>query len=76
MRFRGLSVTLESMRIDRQLEEALAGGDSLHLAAVFGISELTAMHYAASGALPAGALEQPTEQPHPVNPSRRAGVSN
>jgi integrase len=60
LRFRGLSVTLEQMRIDRQLDEALAGGgDPLHLAAVFGISELTAMHYAAAArALLAGNLEQ------------------
>jgi integrase len=49
MRFRGLGVTLEQMRIDRQLDEALAGGgDPMHLAAVFGVSELTAMHYAAA----------------------------
>jgi hypothetical protein len=34
---------------NRQLDEAMAGGgDPMHLAAVFGILELTAMHYAAA----------------------------
>lgn len=44
---RGLPATVERMRIDRQLEEALAVGfDPLHLAAVFGIAETTAVRYA------------------------------
>lgn len=39
--------TLEQLRIDRQLEEALAcGADPLHLAAVFGMAEDTAVRYA------------------------------
>jgi hypothetical protein len=73
LRFRGLSVTLEQMRIDRQLDEALAGrGDPLHLAAVFGVSELTAMHYAtAARALLAGNLEQPVERAGAPAVSRR-----
>lgn len=45
--FTGLTATIEHMRTDRQLEEALsAGPDPLHLAAVFGISHQTAIRYA------------------------------
>jgi hypothetical protein len=45
--FTGLAATIEQMRTDRQLEEALsAGPDPLHLAAVFGISHQTAIRYA------------------------------
>lgn len=44
---RGLPATLERLRIDRQLEEALAcGADPLHLAAVFGVDTSTAIRYA------------------------------
>ncbi|HUZ22261.1 MAG TPA: hypothetical protein VMV07_00695 [Streptosporangiaceae bacterium] len=44
---RGLTATLERLRVDRQLEEALTcGGDPLHLAAVFGIDDTTAIRYA------------------------------
>lgn len=44
---RGLTATLERLRIDCQLAEALATGfDPLHLAEVFGISEHTAIRYA------------------------------
>ncbi|MFG1801339.1 tyrosine-type recombinase/integrase [Micromonospora carbonacea] len=47
LNLRGLPATLERLRIDRQLEEALtAGGDPLHLATMFGISETTAIRYA------------------------------
>jgi integrase len=46
---RGLPATLDRLRIDRQLEEALAcGADPLHLAAVFGIDTSTAIRYAAN----------------------------
>ena len=46
---RGLVATLERLRIDRQLDEALTHGpDPLHLATVFGIDEKTAVRYAAS----------------------------
>jgi hypothetical protein len=46
---RGLTATLERLRVDRQLEEALAhGADPLHLAAVFGIDDTTAIKYATS----------------------------
>ena len=44
---RGLTATLERLRVDRQLEEALTcGADPLHLAAVFGIDDSTAIKYA------------------------------
>lgn len=44
-----LTATLERLRVDRQLEEALAhGADPLHLALVFGIDEKTAIRYADS----------------------------
>jgi integrase len=47
--FRGLGVTLEQLRVDRQLDEALtAGPDPLHLAAVFGIGDETAIRYASA----------------------------
>jgi hypothetical protein len=41
------AATLEQLRIDRQLDEALASGtDPLHLAALFGLDEKTAIRYA------------------------------
>jgi hypothetical protein len=44
---RSLTATLERLRVDRQLEEALThGADPLHLAAVFGIDDTTAIKYA------------------------------
>jgi integrase len=46
-RLRGLPATLEQLRIDCQLAEAMATGfDPLHLAEVFSISEHTAIRYA------------------------------
>jgi hypothetical protein len=45
--FTGLTATIEQMRTDRQLEEALSSDpDPLHLAAVFGVSHQTAIRYA------------------------------
>ncbi|MDP8961945.1 MAG: hypothetical protein M3N32_10065 [Actinomycetota bacterium] len=45
--FRGLAATLERLRVDRQLDEALARGpDPLHLAAVFGLDDKTTIRYA------------------------------
>jgi hypothetical protein len=42
-----MGVTLNQLRMDRQLEEALVHGpDALHLMAVFGIAENTAVRYA------------------------------
>ncbi|MFI5851607.1 integrase [Micromonospora chalcea] len=44
---RGLPATLERLRIDRHLDEALASGaDPLQVAAVFGFSDTTAIRYA------------------------------
>ncbi|MEV5768702.1 hypothetical protein AB0L34_29620 [Micromonospora sp. NPDC052213] len=47
LNLRSLPGTLERLRIDRQLEEAVTtGADPLHLAAVFGFSEGTAIRWA------------------------------
>jgi len=55
---RGLPATLERLRIDRQLEEALVhGADPLHLVAVFGISDAAAIRYAVNA-------RQLLERPH------------
>jgi hypothetical protein len=44
---RGQAATLDRLRVDRQLEEALTHGpDPLHLAAVFGLDPKTAIRYA------------------------------
>lgn len=45
--FRAIGATPTQLRVDRQLEEAITHGpDPLHLAAVFGIAENTAIRYA------------------------------
>jgi hypothetical protein len=45
--FSHLDATLERLRVDRQLDEALScGPDALHLAAVFGLDDKTAIRYA------------------------------
>ncbi len=60
---RGLTATLERLRVDRQLEEALTcGADPLHLAAVFGIDDTTAIRYAA---IARQLLATPAEQHQP-----------
>ncbi|WP_018220095.1 site-specific integrase [Salinispora pacifica] len=62
LNMRGLAATIERLRIDRQLEEALAaGGDPLHLAAVFGVSEDTAIRYATNARI---LLQTPPRPPH------------
>ena len=44
--FRRQTATLEALRVDRQLDEALTHGpDPLHLAVVFGLDETTAIRY-------------------------------
>ncbi len=64
---RGLPGTIERLRIDRRLEEALVhGADPLHLAAVFKISESTAIRYASSARQ---LLERPGEF-QPVSSAR------
>jgi hypothetical protein len=59
---RGLTANVERLRVDRQLDEALThGADPLHLAAVFGLEEGTAIRYAeAARQLLEGAAEQHT----------------
>ncbi|MFE4874614.1 hypothetical protein [Streptomyces sp. NPDC056682] len=60
---RGQDAPLERLRVDRQLEEALAKGpDPLHLAEDFGLDEKTAMRYADSvRAQLLQAAEQPSQ---------------
>ncbi|MCY0923927.1 hypothetical protein OS965_38340 [Streptomyces sp. H27-G5] len=62
----GQTATLERLRMDRQLEEALAhGADALHLAEVFGLSEKTAIRYANSAR---ALLERPLESDPATSP--------
>ncbi|MFI7020624.1 site-specific integrase [Streptomyces sp. NPDC050164] len=59
--FRGHKATLDRLRMDRWLEEALnRGPDPLHLAAVFGISTASAIRYAQAARL---ILEDDTSPP-------------
>ncbi|MGH3123214.1 MAG: tyrosine-type recombinase/integrase [Streptosporangiaceae bacterium] len=68
---RGQEATLERLRMDRQLGEALvSGADPLHLAAVFGIHPTTAMRYAQS-ARPL--LETTAERQDPASVPRTQG---
>ena len=58
---RGHAATIEALRVDRQLDEALAAGaDPLHLAATFGLDPGTAVRYASS----ARQLLQATAEQH------------
>jgi len=70
---RGLAATLERLRVDRQLDEALTHGpDPLHLAAVFGLDQKTAVRYAASARqLLETAAEQDGDGPQSVRDLRR-----
>jgi integrase len=68
---RGLTATLERLRADRQLEEALTcGADPLHLAAVFGIGDTTAIRYAT---IARQLLDTPAGQRDPAGPSEPKG---
>ncbi len=70
---RGLTATLERLRADRQLEEALTHGpDPLHLAAVFGLDDTTAIRYAtiARQLLQTPAEQTPTGPPEPKGQNR------
>jgi integrase len=63
---RGLTATLERLRVDRQLDEALTHGpDPLHLAAVFGLDDTTAIRYAN---IARALLENPAEHHDPASP--------
>jgi hypothetical protein len=70
---RGHAATIEALRVDRQLEEALASGaDPLHLATTFGLDPGTAVRYASSARqLLQTAAEQQDPAGFPANP--RAG---
>lgn len=60
---RGQTATLERLRVDRQLEEALThGADPLHLALVFGIDEKTAIRYADSARVLLGEAAERSSQ--------------
>ena len=66
---RGLPATLERLRIDCQLAEALATGfDPLHLAEVFGISEHTAIRYAVNARQLTGSRPQAATPGSPAAP--------
>lgn len=79
---RGLTATLERLRIDCRLAEALATGfDPLHLAEVFGISEHTAIRYAVNArqlTAPAhqGAAPGSPAVPGPTRQDRRAAPAS
>ena len=61
---RGHAATVEALRVDRQLEEALAtGADPLHLAATFGLDPGTAVRHASSARQ---LLQTPAEQQDPA----------
>jgi hypothetical protein len=67
---RGLPATLERLRIDCQLTEAMATGfDPLHLAEVFAISKQTAIRYAANAQQLTGLAHQAAARSSPATPS-------
>lgn len=56
---RRLTATLGRLRVDRQLDEAVTHGpDPLHLAAVFGLDDKTAIRYANAARQIPGDLRQ------------------
>lgn len=68
----GLPATLERLRIDCQLAEAMATGfDPLHLAEVFGISADTAIRYAVNARQLTGAADDTTASRSPAASARR-----
>jgi hypothetical protein len=71
---RGHAATIEALRVDRQLDEALASGaDPLHLASAFGIDPITAVRYASSARqLLRTAAEQHDPAGIPANPRTRS----
>ena len=70
---RGLTATLERLRADRQLEEALTrGADPLHLAAVSGIDDTTAIKYATI----ARQLLETTAEHHAAGPREPKGQNS
>ncbi|MDP4013230.1 MAG: hypothetical protein U0990_07425 [Candidatus Nanopelagicales bacterium] len=68
---RGQAATLEQLRVDRQLQEALAHGpDPLHLAAVFGLDPKTAIRYADNARQ---LLQTTAEEQDPASPREPKG---
>jgi hypothetical protein len=68
---RGLPATLERLRIDCQLAEAMATGfDPLHLAEVFGISAHTAIRYAINARQLTGPAHRDVAPDSPVTRAR------
>jgi hypothetical protein len=69
----GHAATIEALRADRQLEEALAAGaDPLHLAATFGLNPITVVRYTSSARqLLRTAAEQQDPARSPANPRAR-----
>jgi hypothetical protein len=67
---RGHAATIEALRVDRQLEEAMAtGADPLHLAVTFGLDPGTAVRYASSARqLQQTAAERQNPATVPANP--------
>jgi hypothetical protein len=73
---RGLPATLERLRIDCQLAQAMATGfDPLHLAEVFGISEHTAIRYAVNARQLLGAPHQAAAPGSPAASARRGRIT-
>jgi hypothetical protein len=71
---RGLPATLERLRIDCQLAEAMATGfDPLHLASVFGISADTAIRYAVNARQLLGPAHQAAPPSPPTTPRSEPG---
>jgi len=71
---RGLPATLERLRIDCQLAEAMATGfDPLHLVEVFGISEHTAIRYAINARQLTGPAHQEAAPDSPATRARPGG---
>lgn len=69
-----LPATIERLRINRQLDEALAcGADPLHLAAVFNLHSSTAIRYATSARQ---LLQRPHETEPPTSPGTRRSTSD
>ena len=73
---RGLPATLERLRIDCQLAEAMATGfDPLHLAEVSGISEQTATRYAVNARQLLGTTHHAGAPSSPATPVRRGRIT-
>jgi len=77
---RGQAATLERLRVDRQLQEALARGpDPLHLAAMFGLNPKTAIRYAENARqllITAAEEHDPASSGKPKGPDRPWSMKN